>query len=166
MSLDSSTGLRQPVFQKMLDDPMTKEAWSLAATLLSQDGLNSPALLLWRDADDAVKLCRVETSSSKGDMAQDIVAASHQFVFDHAVLISRTVLCLSNGSDSTEIASPPFSRPRHGVALTFVSKAGARFMYFSQIVEEEGCFHLSQPTVLPPVPTPLDLLFKPSAPLH
>ena len=150
----------------MLDDPMTKEAWSLAASLLAQDGLRSPALLLWRDADDAVKLCRVNAASDSSDISRDIVAASEQFVFDHAVLIARSVVCLAAGDVSPDSTAYPSALQRHGVALTFVSKGGERYMHFSQIIEEEGAFHLSEPTALPARPSALDLLFKAAAPLH
>lgn len=150
----------------MLEEAMVNESWSLAATLLSQDGLTNPALLLWRDADDAVKLCRVVISGPGTDLSQNILEAAESFDFDHAILLSRSYIALTAQSfPAPEPATPP-SAPRHGVALTYGSRVGHRSMHFAEIVENCGVFSLSDPTSVPSSATPLDFVFRAASPLH
>jgi len=145
---------------------MAHESWSLAATLLSQDGLTNPALLLWRDSDDAVKLCRVVCSSHGADLSQDILEAAQSFDFDHAILLSRSLISLSSQSDTPVHMAPHACAQRFGVALTYGSRVGFRSMHFAEIVENCGVFSLSDPTSLPSASTPLDFVFRSASALH
>ncbi len=150
----------------MLEEEMANESWGLAATLLSQDGLTNPALLLWRDSDGAVKLCRVVVSSPGDDLSQHILQAAESFDFDHAILLARSYIALSAKTfSSPQVAAPP-STPRHGVALTYGSRVGHRSMHFAEIVENCGVFSLSDPTSVQSPLTPLDFVFRAASALH
>lgn len=150
----NAVGARAAPESKMQDDPMTKEAWSLAAALLSKDGLNTPALLLWRDADDAVKLGRVESKEAGGNYAADLVACAGGFAFDHCILISRTLLGLA-APEGHELQAQ-----RHGVSLNYVSRAGDRYTQFAELFDIDGVVQLSLPTTIPSMGNALDVLIS------
>ena len=149
-----------------LEEAMAKESWSLAATLLSQDGLSLPALLLWRDSDDAVKLCRVASSTGGADLAHDILEAAQSFDFDHAILLSRSFVALATSHPPSIASTPKPGTHRFGVSLTYGSRVGSRSMHFAEIVENCGVFTLGDPTSLPSVATPLDFVFRSTASIH
>ncbi|TXG99916.1 MAG: hypothetical protein E6R08_00345 [Nevskiaceae bacterium] len=150
----SAFGSHTSAQPSMHDDPMTKEAWSLAATFLSQDGLVVPALLLWKENDDAVKLARLDHEGATGDVAADALACAEGFDFDHAILIARTVVGLVAPDDG------PAMGKRQGVSLSYVSRRGDRYVQFSQIVDIDGVIQLAEPTLLPALGNALDVIFR------
>lgn len=133
---------------------MIDEAWNLAAALLTADGLAVPALLLWNDADDLVKLERVLKQRPDSDLVEDVIAAAGDFRFDHAIMISRTVIGLASSCPDAESSS------RQGVALSRVSRAGERGLQFGSIVDCDGVLQLAAPAKLPLPGNALDMLFR------
>ncbi len=139
----------------MIDQSMTKEAWRLAATLLSQDGLDCPALLLWRESDDAVKLSRLARSPACASPSEIIKAGSLGFDFDHAILLVRTDWTVVHPVGTQPPEAPAPSIPA-GVTLTYLSRDGHSSVFCASPVEADGCLSLSEPVSLQMSPNSLN----------
>jgi hypothetical protein len=145
---------------------MVREAWRLAFSLYARDGLGDPALILWDVNDKVTRLIR-PTLRSQDDLGSIASYTVSQTPFDHAILVSRSVMGPQPPDDFPEpdLVQSMFVQ-RNGLALVLACRSGFREIYFAPIDEIDGVPTFSQPFLIPQTLTPLDAIFDESRHLH